>query len=510
MNAKEQLIVVGLVALLALGLAPGSAFAQDGVLSARIAELEKRINELETAKTAEKPAVGSEAKLAVYGNSDIKAFLTPPVAAEPTPDRVPGPRWGGPGDWLEEGFILYSTDGRHQLRITGQIQTDVRVYPRHSDFTDNDTFLVRRARLGIEATVFDAFEFRLLPDWGNGKSVVQDAYINVHYIDEFQIQGGKFKEPVSFEQLIQDRFVPTMERSLVDQIVPARDVGFMVHGQYLFNGRLDYAIGVFNGEPNADTDTNKTKDVAARIAWRPLALDALPEFVRPLQIGVSGSAGKEQEPLDFNGSTPQGTLRTPANIPWLNFNSTVRADGVRTRVTPEVSYLYGPCGFAAQYIRMDQDMRSGVPTTVVSKGKVVAVLDDPIQNIRFGGYYFLATYLLTGEQRLDYSAPVEPLRPFQFSRPFINPGAWELVARVSHLQVDPSIFQPDPRYNLARALGNSDAATELTLGFNWYLNALVRMQFNWEHAWYQQPLLLGPNAFFRQTDAVLVRFQIIF
>src|SRR6266404_9145286 len=75
---------------------------------------------------------------------------------------------------FKDGFIVHSNDDKHQLRITGQIQADARVYPRHSDFTDNDTFLVRRARLGIEATVFDYYEFRFLPDWGNNKSVVQD------------------------------------------------------------------------------------------------------------------------------------------------------------------------------------------------------------------------------------------------------------------------------------------------------------------------------------------------
>ena len=168
-------------------------------------------------------------------------------------------------------------------------------------------------------------------------------------------------------------------------------------------------------------------------------------------------------------------------------------------------------GFAAQYMRMDQDMRSGMPTVVVKGGKVVSGINDPVQDIRFEGFYVLATYLLTGEKRTSYSQAIQPLRPFDPARPFSNPGAWELVARMSHLQVDPSIFQPDALHNLAKAAGNSDAATELSIGFNWYLNSLVRMQFNWEHSWFQQPLLLGPNnAFFRQMDAALVRFQIIF
>ena len=263
--------------------------------AAKIAELEKRIRELETTK----PVVSAVAP--------GKAGLGAPVSA----DNVEGPAGPAPATGIfgttpawnafKDGFIIHSADNQHQLRVTGQIQTDMRVYPRHGDFTDNDTFLVRRARLGIEATVFDYYEFRFLPDWGNNKSVIQDAYLNVHYWDQFQLQAGKFKEPVSYEQLIQDRFVPTLERSLIDQIVPARDVGFMVHGQKVLNGQFEYAAGFFNGEPNSDLDTNKIKDFAGRLAWKPLNYEFLPDVVRPLQIGVSGTIGKEQEALNFNG-----------------------------------------------------------------------------------------------------------------------------------------------------------------------------------------------------------------
>ena len=71
------------------------------------------------------------------------------------------------------------------------------------------------------------------------------------------------------------------------------------------------------------------------------------------------------------------------------------------------------------------------------------------------------------------------------------------------------VFLPGNRRLVNPAL-NSPAATELTLGFNWYLNSMVRVQCNWEHAWFRNPITLGTNAVLRQTDAGLVRFQIIF
>src|SRR5205823_676960 len=111
----------------------------------------------------------------------------------------------------------------------------------------------------------------------------------------------------------------------------------------ILNNQLDYAIGVFNGEVNggttpADSDTNKLRDLGARIAWRPLHYEALPDFLQLLQVGVSGTTGVEREPMN------PLTLRLPSTVPFFAFNSTVIADGLRTRVTPEVSYFYHGLG----------------------------------------------------------------------------------------------------------------------------------------------------------------------
>ena len=134
------------------------------------------------------------------------------------------------------------------------------------------TFLIRRARLGIEATMANYYEFRLLPDFAGttvSKSIT-DAYVNVHYWDEFQFEVGKFKQPFSYEQLIQDRYVPMMERSMMDQLVPQRDEGVMIHGQRLFCGRFDYAVAVSNGDSNDSTiDNNNHKDFNGRLVFRP-------------------------------------------------------------------------------------------------------------------------------------------------------------------------------------------------------------------------------------------------
>jgi phosphate-selective porin OprO and OprP len=312
---------------------------------------------------------------------------------------------------------------------------------------------------------------------------------------------GKFKQPFSYEQLIQDPFVPTMERSLIDQCVPARDEGVMVHGQKLFVDRLDYAFSVSNGEINGDFDQEKRKDINGRIAVRPLNDPRLWPMLRGLQLGIAGTVGVEEEPINPN------TLRTPATVPFFQFNSAVRAAGLRERWSPEVVYFYGPFGFAAQYFRQEQKMRP----TFSGPGSQFLV------DVPFTGLYVLSTLLLTGETRTTYSEPIAPLHPFDPCHPWHCPGAWELVARVSRLDLGAEVFEPLPTgrrtfIQLADPTRFSRGATELTLGYNWYLNKFVRMQFNGEHAWFDDPVRLGPgpDGLLRHQDSLLTRLQVIF
>lgn len=394
-----------------------------------------------------------------------------------------------------DGFFLKSADGAFVLRITGQIQTDYRAFLNDADAVDIDTFLLRRARLGIEADMFQYYEFRFMPDWGQGQAVIQDCYLNIHYWDACMVEVGKFKQPLSYEQLIQDRFVPTVERSMIDQLTPQRDVGAMVHGVDLFDHRFDYALAFSNGEINGNQDTNEHKDFNGRLVVRPFNCSYFAPLLQGLQIGISGGVGVEQEPLNPN------TLKTPGTVPWLHYNATVTANGVRSRWTPEVSYFYHGFGMAYQYYEEHQKMSPS------STGNGFSFVTD----VPMRGYYVMATCLLTGEERTRYSEAIAPLNPLDPRNPFQCPGAIELVARTSRLEVGQNVFTTGPS-QLANPSLNSKGATELTVGFNWYFNKWTRIQCNWEHDWFDDPVQLGASAAnqVKNQNVLLTRFQIIF
>jgi phosphate-selective porin OprO/OprP len=280
---------------------------------------------------------------------------------------------------------------------------------------------------------------------------------------------------------------------MIDQMVPQRDVGAMIHGQKLFDNRLDYAVSISNGEINGNGDDNQSKDVVGRIVVRPFAnWDATP-WLQYFQAGMAATYGIEQEPAS------PSTLKTPSQVPWFMFFPTVHSDGERYRLCPEVSYFCGGFGVMAEYYF---EMHRYSP---LGQGSPID------RDVGFEGFQVTATYLLTGERRTTYSAPIDPLHPIDPLAPLSGTGAWELLARVSRLKVDSAAFQPGPG-QLADPARSSSGATEMTLGFNWYLNNYVRWQFNWEHDWFDQQVQQAtvPPSRYQHQDALLVRLQLIF
>ena len=443
-----------------------SASAQDAPLAAPSA-LESRVHELEeTVRQLQ------------------QTLPAPKILDEPKPKK-PLAGW-------DNGFILRSADDQFLLRITGQLQTDYRHYQNDADTTDLPTFLVRRARLGIEGAVLKYYEFRLLPDFGQGNTRLLDAYLNVHYWDAFQFEAGKFKQPFSLEHLIQDRFVPTIERSIIDQLVPARDVGLMFHGQKLFEDRLDFGASVYGGVRDGDQDTDRNKEVAGRVVVRPFRDIGLPDFLEPLQVGVAGTFGEDE------GVLQPTTLRTPAFVPWFQFAPGVRPDGLRTRCSPELSYIYGSLAVAAQYYWETQVLRA--PAGAAGPAADV--------ELSYRGFYVLCTCLVTGEERTSLSQAIDPISPFDPTHGAYGFGALELVGRLSCLELDSDV----PLTRLMDRSRSAPRATELTLGFNWYLNRFVRMQFNWEYARFASPVRLGigPGGAIDHQNSFLGRIQIVF
>lgn len=393
------------------------------------------------------------------------------------------------------GFSINSADTNFVMKIRGYIQADARYYlDNFSGNTTRDTFLLRRVRPILEGTVFEKYDYRLMLDFGSGatsttanNAFVQDAYVNARLWPQFQIQAGKFKEPVGLERLQSGGNLLFVERGYPTQLVPNRDVGIQVQGD-LFDRRLNYAAGVFNGVADGGSGDFETaddeKDFAGRIFAQPFRNSRI-AAIKGLGIGVAGTIGNQEGALRtfvspgqqrfFAYRTGVGTNAATANIV---------ADGQHWRFSPQGYYYWGPFGLFGEYVISSQELSRSAGGT------------PSLATIRNTAWQVSASYILTGEEN-SFKAIV-PRKPFSLGNG--GWGAWELTARVGQLKIDDNAF---PLF--ANPTTSAHEATSWGVGLNWHLNRNVKLNLN-----YEQTDFAGgeANPFTAKGEkAILSRFQ---
>jgi phosphate-selective porin OprO/OprP len=100
-----------------------------------------------------------------------------------------------------DGFFVRSADGKYQFRFRGYTQLDSRWFSEADETALPDTFYFRRVRPIFEGTLASFIDFRIMPDFANSTLVLQDAYTNLRFSPEVQLQVGKFKSPFGLERL---------------------------------------------------------------------------------------------------------------------------------------------------------------------------------------------------------------------------------------------------------------------------------------------------------------------
>ena len=250
-------------------------------------------------------------------------------------------------------------------------------------------------------------------------SLLQDAYLNIHYWPEFQIQGGKMKELMNVEWQPADSSLWFVERSYPSQLVPNRNIGIQVHGD-LLGGALSYAAGMYNGlqdggSGDIETDSN-SKDVAARIFAQPF----LNTSIAPLKgfgFGVGTSYGYEA-----GSSLP--SFSTVGRQTFFSYTNAAAASvaevGDHVRLVPQGWYFWGPAGLYWEYAYSSEKFQL---TKATAPKTTRAFFANSAWDVT-------ASWYLTGEKNSLVSPPA-PLHPFRINGSGL--GAWQLVARVSGL-----------------------------------------------------------------------------
>ena len=368
----------------------------------------------------------------------------------------------------DRGFSLQSADGRNQVKLRGVLHVDGR-FMAEDDTDLTDQWQATRVRPIIEGTVGGIYDFRFTPDFGQGRTVIQDAYVTGRFDPAFQLTVGKFKSPVGLERLQSASDIRFVSRAFPTSLAPNRDIGLQVAGN-LLDERLSYAVAWLNGsndgsssETFGDVDLNSDKEWAARLFAHPFA-DSDRFALRGLGFGIAGTY------TDQEGTAAQPLLpsyRTPAQATFFRYRTGATpalADGGRTRLAPQFYYYFGRLGVLGEYTEVSQDV-SRATTAGLRTGRVDST-----------AWQLAASWFLTGEE-----ASFRGFRPRSaFDLGTGTWGAFELTARYHELSIDDAAFAggadsfADPGASARKAGG-------YTLGLNWYLNQNVKWVLNYEH-----------------------------
>jgi phosphate-selective porin OprO/OprP len=378
------------------------------------------------------------------------------------------------------GFTIKSNDGNFLLKIGADLQVDNRAYYGQGASSGTDGMLLRRVRPTISGTVYKYVDYFFRPDFGQGTTVIYDAYLELKYFSRAKVRVGKFKPPVGLERLQSDDDTSFVERGLPTLLVPSRDIGYQISGD-LLPSKVNYAVGVFNGVPDnslTDASVSSHRDYNARLFLTPFngtSLKALSGL--GFGSGVDGG-GVDGEPLP--------SYKTFGQVTFFSFASGVAEAGHRTRLTPQSYYYVGPFGILSEYTLTEEGLKKGLVQ----------------RDFAYRAWQVQVSYILTGEKK-GFTSPT-PKKSFD---PLHGGwGAVELAARTGEFSAEHGIFN----LGFASTLTSPRTSREWVGGVNWFLNRLVRLSLDYGQTAFGGGAVasLGGN---RPPERVLIgRFQINF
>ena len=332
----------------------------------------------------------------------------------------------------KDSLRLETADGKNKLRIGGRIHWDNAFSSDDDYMTDGDTF--RRARLYVSGQIQERYDFKMQYDFAGGDADFKDVYFGIKGLPALgNLRVGQFKEPFSLEEHASSNDIPVIERANLNSLVPSRSAGLMIYNNYA-DQRITGAVGIFRGAD--DSYGNYKGDgyaATARLTGLPYKND---DGSQLLHLGV-GYSHRDDDTASYKFSSDHSMApSTKHKISDVDDTSLIGL---------EAALMLGSFTLQSEWAEADIDAVAG------------GNLD---------GYYFQASYILTGETR-SYDSLSGAFKGVSPGSKFLDNGglgAWEATLRWSNLDYT--------------ELADGDEVDSFTVGLNWYLNKNVRALFN--------------------------------
>jgi len=236
----------------------------------------------------------------------------------------------------ERGALRLGSGGDVVLTLGGYVQVDGRWISGASG-RQPDGLLLRRARLVFDAATQSGWHLRLQPDFGQGRVLVQDAYVGRER-GAVTFRAGRFRPTFGTERMQSSSTLLSTERGLVNSLMPSRSFGAQLAAG---GSRWRVALGGFRTPIGTDAvpiDTDGDVDAGAGSGH---------DLLLRVAYGRTWTGGYADVQAGILTGSERGTADSPAlsrvlsvsQQPILAFRGAdgatgaARAAGARTRVT---------------------------------------------------------------------------------------------------------------------------------------------------------------------------------
>ena len=218
-------------------------------------------------------------------------------------------------------FSISSPNGKNSIQLTGRLMFDYRDsnmnnfagdtadsaynYGRDIDSKSvGDHFLVRRARIGVKGRIGGVADY-LLQGNITGSTLLDEAYLDVNKYEPLGLKFGKFKQPFGLEQQTSSNNIDFVERSYVDQTVPAKKMGAMLHGE--FTG-FTYQGSMFQNNDEAQSQKDDSMSYAGRLTTNFAELMGNKDMI--LHAGLAGLTSEYELTPESSSNTGKAASST--------------------------------------------------------------------------------------------------------------------------------------------------------------------------------------------------------
>ncbi len=414
------------------------------------------------------------------------------------------------GSVKPNGLGLVSADGENSINLTGLVHFDARAVqsglPHLSDKDSAsvaDTFEFRRARLGVNGTMYAHIDYELILNaTGTDTNVMDTGFLNFNANKQAQIRVGRFRQPYSLESMTKDASIDFLERSYGDQLGPNKLLGAMVWGEPVPG--MTYGLSLAQAGFNEVTNSDQIGGLGTgRITINLGELGGMKSKV--LHLGASTNRGNyDITPTTSLDTGSSASTTTRATLLTYRTESRGLTNAYRVQLTGEslstavyggsandvasvsknlnnleFAYANGSFKYQSEYSKMSLSASSPTTTSLSAYNTLT---------VSTSTYYHELVYNLTGEQWTDaYKGGafigVKPLSNYRFGQG--GTGAWQVAVRYSRYTANyPGIGSSaggttGTLISTGGRAENAESAHTVTYGLNWLINPSTAVKLNY-------------------------------